>query len=467
MTRFVRLFAVILFIFNVLLAPEVLGQPANAKLATLKLAKSKGIPNQYIVVLKDGPTANADSVAQSIGVKPKQTYSAALNGFAATLNAGQLNALRRNPNVEYIEQDQEVTIDATQFMDANGDPWGLDRIDQSNLPLSGSYTYYLTGSGVTAYIIDTGILSTHPDFGGRAADAYDAVDGVLPATDCNGHGTHVAGTVGGTTYGVAKAVQLRGVRVLNCNGSGTWADVIEGIDWVRLNAVRPAVVNMSLGGGLMTSVNTATTNLINSGIFTAVAAGNSNADACNFSPASTPGAYTVAASTKTDARAGFSNYGACVDGYAPGDDIKSDWLNNSTLILDGTSMAAPHVAGCAAGYIQHNGNVPPSAITNWLSNNATQNVITGNPASTPNRLLYCFKPDVWIGDKTADTGREPDPAPVHLESLRSRLHLRAPEPGVRPDQLSVRPAAKPWSYPRHRQPALLHRQRVERPGLAG
>lgn len=422
MNRFVRLSAVLLFILNVLLAPSSFAQPSAAKLASLKPAKSNGIPNEYIVVMKEGGDARA--AAAISGIKPKHVYTSALNGFSATLNAGQLNAIRNNPSVDYVEQDQVVKADVTQPMDANGDPWGLDRIDQRTLPLSGSYTYYLTGAGVTAYIIDTGILATHPDFGGRGADAYDAVDGVLPATDCNGHGTHVAGTIGGTTYGVAKSVQLRGVRVLDCNGSGTYADVIEGIDWVRLNAVKPAVVNMSLGGGFSTAVNTATTNLVNSGIFTAVAAGNDNLNSCNYSPASTPGAYTVAASDKLDNHALFtppygSNHGACVDAYAPGKAIKSTWLSNSTNTISGTSMASPHVAGCAATYLQHNGNVPPAAVTAWITNNATPNVINNIPPNTPNRLLYCFKPDVWVKDKSVDQGREPDPATTLMNMWES------------------------------------------------
>ncbi|HEX6288860.1 MAG TPA: S8 family peptidase [Herpetosiphonaceae bacterium] len=420
MNRFVRLFAIVLFALNVLLVPQS-GQASSTKLAPLAVAKGKAIPGQYIVVMKEGGDARA--AAAIAGVTPKFVYEAALNGFAAVLNAGQLNAIRRNPNVDYVEQDQEVKVDATQFMDANGDPWGLDRIDQRNLPLSGSFTYYLTGSGVTAYIIDTGILTTHPDFGGRAADAYDAVDGSLPATDCQGHGTHVAGTVGGTTWGVAKSVQLRGVRVLDCNGSGTYAWVIAGIDWVRLNAVKPAVANMSLGGGYSAAVNTATTNLVNSGVFTAVAAGNDNLNACNYSPASTPAAYTTAASDKLDQHAiftfGGSNHGTCVDGYAPGKAIKSAYLNNSTATMNGTSMASPHIAGCAAHYLQHNGNVPVAAVTAWINNNATLNVLSGVPAGTPNRLLYCYKPDVWVGDKTADTGREPDPATAAMNMWES------------------------------------------------
>ena len=419
MNRFVRLTAVLLFVFNVLLAPSSFAQPSTATLASLKLAQKGGIANQYIVVLKDGPSINAGSVAQSAGVTPKQTYSAALNGFSATLNAAQLRAIRSNPDVEYVEQDQVFTADFTQLMDANGDPWGLDRIDQRNLPLSGSYTYYLTGTGVRAYIIDTGILATHPDFGGQAFEAYDAFDGLLPATDCNGHGTHVAGTIGGTTYGVAKDVQLYGVKVLDCAGSGTTTTVLAGINWVTANAVKPAVANMSLGGGFSAAINTATNNLINSGIFTAVAAGNDNQNACNYSPASVPNAYTTAASTKTDAKASYSNWGTCVDAYAPGSLIKSTWLANGTNTISGTSMATPHIAGCAAGYLQHNGSVPPAAVTAWLTNNATNGVITGNPAGTPNKLLYCFKPDVWIKDKAADTGREPDAATAAMNMWES------------------------------------------------
>ncbi|HEY0734796.1 MAG TPA: S8 family peptidase, partial [Herpetosiphonaceae bacterium] len=410
MNRFVRLSAVLLFIFNVLLAPASFAQPSTATLATLKLARDKGIPNQYIVVLKDGPSISAGSVAQAAGVTPRHVYSAALNGFAATLSASQLKAIRSNPHVDYVEQDQEMSINATQFMDANGDPWGLDRIDQRNLALSGSYTYYLTGAGVHAYIIDTGIAA-HTEFGASLSTiGFTAISDGNGLNDCNGHGTHVAGIVGGTTYGVAKDVTLHPVRVFNCGGSGTTAGVISGVDYVRLNAIKPAVANMSLGGAASTALNTAVTNLINSGVFTAVAAGQSNSDACSFSPASVPAAYTVAGSMKTDARMSSSNYGPCVDGYAPGYDIKSAWLSNGTLTLRGTSMATAHVTGCAANFLQHNGNVPPATVTAWITNNATNGVITGNPPNTPNTLLYCFKPDVWVKDKSVDQGREPDPA---------------------------------------------------------
>jgi subtilisin family serine protease len=325
--------------------------------------------------VKEG--ADPHSVAAVAGVNPKFVYAAALNGFAGELNAGQLNALQHNPNVSYIEQDQVVSITTTQ----SGATWGIDRIDQRSRPLSGTYTYTNTASNVTAYIIDTGIQANHPQFGTRAQAVYGG-------SDCHGHGTHVAGTIGSTTYGVAKNVRLRGVRVLGCTGSGATSTIIAGIDWVRLNAVKPAVANMSLGGGLSSSLNTAATNLINSGVFLAVAAGNENQNACNVSPASASGTVTVAASTSSDARATYSNYGSCVDLYAPGSSITSTWINSGTRTISGTSMASPHVAGVAALYKGTFGDASASTIASWLINNSTANVITGNVTGTPNRLLY-------------------------------------------------------------------------------
>ena len=343
--------------------------------APLLSASSGGIDGSYIVVVKED--ADPRSVAAITGVNPNHVYTAALNGFAAELNDGQLNALQHNPNVEYIEQDGVASIATTQ----SGATWGLDRIDQRARPLSGTYTYTTTASNVTAYIIDTGLQANHPQFGGRAAMAYGSAD-------CNGHGTHVAGTIGSSTYGVAKGVKLRGVRVLDCAGSGAYSTIIAGIDWVRLNAVKPAVANMSLGGGLNTSLNTAATNLANSGVFLAVAAGNENQNACNVSPASASGTLTVAASTSSDAKASYSNYGSCVDVYAPGSSITSTWLNSGTNTISGTSMASPHAAGVAALYKGTFGDAASSTIVSWIINNSTANVITGNPTGTPNRLLY-------------------------------------------------------------------------------
>lgn len=381
---------VVLLALSVLLTGSAFAEgptppPSSSALAPVKAppdspSAGRPIPNHYIVVLKDG--ANPRSVAAIAHANPQYVYESALNGFAAELNQGQLTALQHHPNVDYIEQDQEAAIDTTQ----SNATWGLDRIDQRNLPLSTTYTYNTTASTVYAYIIDTGIQTNHPDFGGRAAVAYDALGG--NGQDCNGHGTHVAGTVGGATYGVAKGVRLRAVRVLDCNGSGTNAQVIAGIDWVRANHASPAVANMSLGGGFSSSLNTAVTNMVNSGVFTAVAAGNSNANACNYSPASASGVLTVAASDSSDTKASFSNYGSCVEVYAPGVSIKSDWLSSGTNTISGTSMASPHAAGVAALYKATYGNASASTIVNWIINNATSGVIKSNPSGTPNRLLY-------------------------------------------------------------------------------
>jgi subtilisin family serine protease len=314
------------------------------------------------------------------------TYTSALKGFAATLTPAAAQTLARNPLVAYVEQDQVYSVDVTQSMDANGDPWGLDRVDQQSGPLSRTYTYTATGAGVHAYIIDTGIWDLHPDFGGRANNVYDAFGAT--GTDCHGHGTHVAGTIGGATYGLAKGVSLHGVRVLSCGGLGLTSQIIAGIDWVRLNAVKPAVANMSLGGGLSTALNDATTNLWNSGVFVAVAAGNDNLDACTASPASASGAFTAAASTKTDAKASYSNWGTCVEAYAPGSAIVSDFLGGTTMSLSGTSMASPHFAGVAVLYKATFGDQPSATVSSWIVTNATNGVITGNPAGTPNKLLY-------------------------------------------------------------------------------
>jgi subtilisin family serine protease len=343
------------------------------------------IPGKYIVVAQEGRDPAA--VARWQNARDRQALPL-VNGFAATLDAAQVKALRASARVAYVEPDRVVTADVTQNMDGNGDPWGLDRIDRpttTQQTLSRTYTYTRNGTGVTAYILDTGITPGHPDFGGRAAVAFDALGG--NGIDCHGHGTHVAGTIGGTTWGVAKGVQLRGVRVLGCTGSGSTSGIITALNWVRTNGVRPAVANMSLGGGRSTSLNTAANNLANSGVFLAVAAGNENQNACNVSPASAAAAYTTAASDRTDLRASFSNYGSCVDGYAPGVSIKSAWLANSTRTISGTSMATPHVAGVGALYKSTFGDAASSTISSWINTNATAGVVRSNPSGTPNRLL--------------------------------------------------------------------------------
>ena len=343
------------------------------------------IPGQYIVVLRETSGDFHTTVARfalRAGAKVRYEYSAVLHGFAANMSKEAAAALAADPGVALVEPDGEMHITTTE----SGATWGIDRIDQRSLPLSGTYSYNTTGTGVRAYIIDTGIQTSHPQFGGRASAVYDALGG--NGQDCNGHGTHVAGTVGSSTYGVAKNVYLRAVRVLDCNGSGSNSGVIAGMDWVRTNAIHPAVANMSLGGGYSSTVNTAATNLANSGVLLAVAAGNSAADACNSSPSSAPGTITVAASTSSDARASYSNYGGCVDIYAPGSSITSTWLNGGTNTISGTSMATPHVTGVAALYKSAYGDAATSTVISWLTGNATTGVISGNVSGTPNRLLY-------------------------------------------------------------------------------
>ena len=364
------------------LAPEQLQQ---VKLAPYFSKGADGIEGQYIVVFNDGTSdvstlANQKMRQHSAG--SKFIYGNVLKGFAATMSAGEVESLRSDPDVAYIEQDGIVRMETTQ----SGATWGIDRIDQRNLPLSGSYTYTSTGAGVRAYIIDTGIQTNHPQFGTRASAVYDALGG--SGQDCNGHGTHVAGTVGSSTYGVAKGVYLRAVRVLDCAGSGSNSGVIAGMDWVKTNHISPAVANMSLGGGFSSATNTSANNLAASGVFLAVAAGNSNADACSSSPSSAANATTVAATGSNDARATYSNYGGCVDLYAPGSSITSTWINSGTNTISGTSMATPHVTGVGALYKATFGDASYSTIRSWLTSNATANVVSGNPSGTPNLLLY-------------------------------------------------------------------------------
>ncbi|QXG75726.1 S8 family peptidase [Modestobacter sp. L9-4] len=323
----------------------------------------------YIVSLTPGsPAATiATQAVARLGGEVDHVYTAALTGFAVTLPTSVAGRLSTLPGVASVEQDRPVQLAATQ----TSATWGLDRLDQRALPLSGSFSYAATGAGVTAYVIDTGIRFGHSDLGGRAVSGYDAVDGGS-ADDCNGHGTHVAGTVGGTRYGVAKGVRLVGVRVLDCAGSGTNAGVIAGIDWVTADhtAGAPAVANMSLGGGVSTAVDAAVSRSIADGVTYAVAAGNGDArgvpqDACGGSPSRVPSALTVGATDRTDAPASFSNYGSCVDLFAPGVGITSDWYTSTTATntISGTSMATPHVAGVAALYLQGHPAATPATVS--------------------------------------------------------------------------------------------------------
>jgi subtilisin family serine protease len=300
----------------------------------------------------------------------------------------QARKLAADPAVEFVQANRTLRISGTQ---PNPPAWGIDRIDQRSLPLDSSYTYPNEASDVNAYIIDTGIMTTHQTFGGRAVPGFDAITAGGNANDCHGHGTHVAGTVGGAEYGVAKAVKLHAVRVLSCSGSGTTAQVVAGIDWVTANAVKPAVANMSLGGGVDTVLDAAVKKSIDSGVTYAIASGNSSgSNACNFSPARVPEAITVNASTNTDARASFSNIGTCTDIYAPGQNIVSSWIgsNTATNNISGTSMATPHVAGGAALYLSANPTATPQQVRDALVNNATSDKITDAGSGSPNKLLY-------------------------------------------------------------------------------
>lgn len=356
--------------------------------------KANKIANNYIVVLDDAVVGEkghfsiapyiAEELAANYRGKIKHVYQHALNGFAIELSEAEAEALSQDFRVKFVEEDGVVTADVTQ----TNPPWGLDRIDQRNLPLNGTYIYNWTGSGVRAYIIDTGIRTSHTQFGGRASNVFDAFGG--NGQDCNGHGTHVAGTVGGSTYGVAKSALLRGVRVLNCSGSGSTSGVIAGVDWVRNNHIAPAVANMSLGGGASTALDTAVNNLHNANVTIAVAAGNSNANACNSSPARAVNAITTGSTTMSDARSSFSNFGTCLDIFAPGSSILSAWFtsNTATATLSGTSMASPHVAGVAALYKQANPSASSTTIRNAIVNNATTGVVSNPGTGSPNRLLY-------------------------------------------------------------------------------
>lgn len=377
----------------------VLGAAAHAQGAGEPPAHAYGasrpIAGQYIVVFKDRvtqPAALAAQLAQQNGGRVLFTYTSAIKGFAAQLPEAAVNALRNNPNVEYVEQDQAVSLNEAVISPPavqSGATWGLDRIDERALTLNGSYRYEYTAAGVYAFIIDTGILSTHAEFGGRVVAGFDAVSGGSLASDCNGHGTHVAGTVGGSNYGVAKAVTLVPVRVLDCAGSGSYSGVIAGVDFVANSSLRPAVANMSLGGGKSTTVNSAVAGAVSKGVTMVVAAGNSNVSACNASPASEPTAITVGATTNTDARASYSNYGSCVDIFAPGSNITSAWHTGNTVLntISGTSMASPHVAGVAA-LLAAGGVTNPEQVTSAIINQSTLGKVTSAGTGSPNRLLH-------------------------------------------------------------------------------
>ncbi len=366
-------------------------QGSNPK-ATHTLPEGQVIPNRYIVIFKSSvanPSQEADNLMRGQGGQIHHRYSQAIKGFAATIPAAALNGIRNNPNVESVEEDKSVRLNQTSSPQ-NQATWGLDRIDQLDRPLDTQYFFNYSGAGVTAFVIDTGIRADHLEFTGRVIPGYTAIADGNGTNDCNGHGTHVSGTIGGSTWGVAKAVKLAPVRVLDCAGSGSLSGVVAGIDWVAGSALRPAVANLSLGSSKSSTVNAAVAGAFNKGVTMVVAAGNSNADACLYSPSSEPTAITVGASTSGDVRASYSNYGTCVDVFAPGSSITSAWYTSSTATntISGTSMASPHVAGVAALALSANPQATPSAVTQFILKNSTPNKLSSLGTGSPNQLVF-------------------------------------------------------------------------------
>ena len=375
------------------LSPEELQakQAALAAVPRTKLLKTESsIPDRYIVVLKDGAATDVQSIATEqarlSGAQVVQTFQHAIKAYVMHGPESAARRLLDDPRVKYVEQDGAVRINDVQDFPV----WGLDRIDQRWSVPDYKYTYHSTGAGVNVYVIDTGIRITHQDFGGRASHGHDSVGDGMGGNDCHGHGTHVAGTVGGTTWGVAKQANLFSVRVLDCTGGGTLSSVLEGIDWVTANRVLPAVANMSLGGLASQAVDDALTASVDSGVVYAAAAGNSAWDACFYSPARAPAALTVGATTDSDGRAVFSNYGTCVDLFAPGVGVISAWntADNALNSLSGTSMASPHVAGAAALYLGLHPTATPAEVTAALKSEATPGMVSDPGPDSPNLLLF-------------------------------------------------------------------------------
>ena len=378
------------------------GTPAALPTGTIvEAGAASAIGDSYIVTFKSGASPAAAGVARAsqqlvkrYGGTVLNNYTSAVIGFHAAMTRTQARRLAAHPSVASVEQDARVSVDAITQLTPT---WGLDRIDQEKLPLSGTYTYR-AAANVTAYVLDTGIRISNKDFEGRARNGYDFIDNDKVAEDCNGHGTHVAGTIGGAKYGVAKDIKLVAVRVLDCRGSGSYSAIINGVDWVTRNAVKPAVANMSLGGTTSTTLNNAVKRSIAAGITYAVAAGNDNKDACQQSPAGLPEAITVAATDSTDTRATFSNYGKCVDMFAPGVRITaaSSKSDTGTVIMSGTSMASPHVTGAAALVLGANPTFTPKQVRDALVNNASVNRVH-NLAGSPSALLNTG----WLNAVTA------------------------------------------------------------------
>ncbi|MCC5865671.1 MAG: S8 family peptidase [Wenzhouxiangella sp.] len=377
------------------------------------------IKGQYIVVLRDEVASLASErgrsepsvsrmaadMARQHGFRVEHAFSHVLRGFAVEADARALRSMMQDQRIAFIEEDSIVTVSQTTQPNAT---WGLDRVDQRDLPLDGNYVYDTTAAGVYTYIVDTGVRPTHVDFGNRVLSGFTSINDGRGSNDCNGHGTHVAGTVAGSTWGVAKGAFIVPVRVLGCNGGGTNSGVIAGMDWIAANHTKPAVANMSLGGGASTATDNAVTNMRNAGVTVVVAAGNENQNACNVSPARAPAAITVGSTASNDTRSNFSNWGSCVDIFAPGSSIRSAWhtSNTATNTISGTSMAAPHVAGVAALFLANNPNATPTQVENAIYGNGSTGKLSGINTGSPNLLVY---------SRFGSGGGSPDPEPEVIE----------------------------------------------------
>jgi subtilisin family serine protease len=362
---------------------------ANAEEATPAIIGADSpdaIPGEYIVVLEDQPAGGLTGLADDLGVSlDVEDTLGLLDGYVAEMSEAEAVELAADDAVAYVEQNQYAHASEIQ---ADPPSWGLDRVDQDGLPLDQSYEYNQSGTGVDAFVLDTGVNLTHQEFEGRIGDGYDFIDNDADADDCHGHGTHVAGTIGGSTYGLAKDVTIRPVRVLDCEGSGSYAAIIGGIDWVAANADGPAVANMSLGGSFSQALNDAIAAAVDAGITFAIAAGNEGQDACGVSPGSEASAITVGATNESDAQTSWSNYGECVDLLAPGNGITSAWIDGDDAenTISGTSMATPHVAGVVALFLESSPDATPDEVATALTEGAVADAVSGTKGS-PNLLL--------------------------------------------------------------------------------